>query len=233
MFEVVSLDFGGTIAYEVEEDYVVYCEVLRELGYAANLNAIREALAKARSWWRQEKARSGRIWDRDAYVDFVKRVLRVLGLPDPNALAREMLSILPHRVEFRAYNDVEPAIRELRRKGYRLIVISNISSLENLSIYLARTGLKDYFDLLVASGSVGFEKPDPRIFRLASERVGVSPEKMVHVGDDYEADYLGAEAAGLKGVLLDRKGTYRGKTVRRISKLTELPRLLTRSEFWY
>jgi len=233
MFEAVSLDFGGTIAYEAKEDYVVYCEVLGELGYAVDLNAVREALARARGWWRQEKARSGRIWNMDAYVDFVEYVLRVLDLPSPDELAQDVLSVLPHRVEFKAYDDAEPAIRELKRRGYRLIVISNVSSLENLSIYLARTGLRKYFDLLMASGSVGFEKPDPRIFRLASERIGVPPEEMAHVGDDYEADYLGAETAGLKGVLLDRKGAYRGKAIRRILSLTELPRLLARSEFWY
>jgi len=229
MFKVVSLDFGGTIAREVEEDHIVYCRVLSELGYSVNPNLVKEALREARAWWRREKARTGRIWNMEAYAELVERVLRFLKLP--SELTFDFLKILPYRKAFKVYEDVEPALKELKQKGYRLIIISNVSSLENLSIYLAQTGLKDYFELLIASGSVGFEKPDPGIFRIALEKTGVSPDETVHVGDDYEADYLGAEAAGLVGVLLDRKNAHKEKQCRKIAKLTELPSLLTHLTF--
>jgi len=224
MVKIVSLDFGGTIAYELEKEHVVYHRLLEELGYSTDLNLVEKALKEARDWWREERARTGRIWNMDVYLELIKRVLKALGLPIE--IAPDFLKILPHRVKLGVYEDVEPTLKELKSKGYRLIVISNVSSLDNLSIYLSRVGLRDYFECLIASGTVGFEKPDSRIFELALEKAGVSPEEMVHIGDDYEADYLGAENAGLIGVLLDRKNVHGDKQCRRIVELTELPDLL-------
>ena len=160
----------------------------------------------------------------DVYLELIERVLRTLKLPVE--IASDFLKILPHRVELGVYEDVELTLRELKDRGYRLIVISNVSSVDNLSIYLSRVGLRDYFEFLIASGTVGFEKPDSRIFELALKKAGVSPEEIVHVGDDYEADYLGAENTGLIGVLLDRRNIHGDKQCRRIIELTELPDLL-------
>ncbi len=224
MVKIVSLDFGGTIAYELEKYYVIYHRLLEELGYSTDLNLVEKALKEACNWWREERARTGRIWNMDVYLELIERVFRTLKLPIE--IAPDFLKILPYRVELGVYEDVEPTLRELKDRGYRLIVISNVSSLDNLSIYLSRVGLRDYFEFLIASGTVGFEKPDSRIFELALEKTSVPPEEMVHVGDDYEADYLGAENAGLIGVLLDRKNIHGDKQCRRIIELTELPNLL-------
>ena len=64
--------------------------------------------------------------------------------------------------------------------------------------------VRDRFDAIVASGEVGFAKPDARIFRLACERLGVTPAGAAYVGDRLGTDALGAAAAGLTGVWLDR-----------------------------
>jgi len=119
-----------------------------------------------------------------------------------------------------------PLSKNLKKRGFRFIIISNVSSLRNLSIYLSRIGLESYFDLLVASGSVGYEKPNPEIFKLASKMSNTPLEKMMHIGDSYENDYLGAESVGIMGVLLDRKGLYKNRRCRKISKLTDLLNLI-------
>jgi putative hydrolase of the HAD superfamily len=62
-------------------------------------------------------------------------------------------------------------------------------------------------DTIVSSAEVGLHKPDPRIFELACERVGVAPHEAVHVGDHHYADVLGASAVGMTPVLIDRQGT--------------------------
>jgi len=169
MIEVVSLDFGGTIAYEVGEDHVLYYNVLRELGYTISVDLVKRGLVEAKGWWRREKTRTGRVWCEEAYVEFVERFFSSIGLPVSRSLALKVVDLLPRRVAFRAYDDVEPALRELRERGFRLIVISNVSSLKNLSIYLTRIGLMEYFELLVASGSVGYEKPKPRNIQTSIE----------------------------------------------------------------
>jgi putative hydrolase of the HAD superfamily len=86
--------------------------------------------------------------------------------------------------------------------------------------------LQKYFSYLVASGTVGIEKPNKEIFLLASKMLGVEPHRILHVGDDYEADYIGAKNAGFKVVLLDRAEKYKGKDVLRIKSLLELLEIL-------
>jgi putative hydrolase of the HAD superfamily len=58
---------------------------------------------------------------------------------------------------------------------------------------------------VIASGELGFTKPDPRIFRHACSLYGVAPESAVYVGDRFATDALGAANAGLTGVWIDRR----------------------------
>jgi len=64
--------------------------------------------------------------------------------------------------------------------------------------------------LVIDSTEVGVEKPDPRIFQIALDRMGVSAADALYVGDLYEVDVVGARAAGLDVVLLDANGEHTG-----------------------
>ena len=66
-------------------------------------------------------------------------------------------------------------------------------------------------------------KPDPHIFNYTLAAVGVSAEEVVHVGDTYEADIIGARNAGIRPILIDRDETQTGKWAETIQSLTELP----------
>jgi HAD superfamily hydrolase (TIGR01549 family) len=61
---------------------------------------------------------------------------------------------------------------------------------------LERAGLSSFISAVASSAETGAEKPDPRVFAEAVARLGVQPERALHIGDD-EADRAGAEAAGL------------------------------------
>jgi putative hydrolase of the HAD superfamily len=61
---------------------------------------------------------------------------------------------------------------------------------------LERAGLASYLSAVVSSAETGAEKPDPRVFEEALQRLGVQPERAIHIGDD-PADQAGALAAGL------------------------------------
>ena len=62
-----------------------------------------------------------------------------------------------------------------------------------------RFGLAKFFDVIIDSQVVGVEKPDPRIFQLALERLGVGPDEVQFTGDIYSIDIEGARAAGIEG----------------------------------
>jgi FMN phosphatase YigB (HAD superfamily) len=75
---------------------------------------------------------------------------------------------------------------------------------------LRDVSLRDYLDAVVDSAVVGYEKPDPEIFRCALRDVGADPATTLHVGDLYDADVVGARRAGLHALLLDPFGDWDG-----------------------
>jgi putative hydrolase of the HAD superfamily len=117
-------------------------------------------------------------------------------------------------------SEVPPALRRLREMGLRLALVSNANG--TLKRKLATTGLDGHFEVVLDSHEEGFEKPDPRLFRLALDRLGVAPAAAFHVGDLYEVDVVGARAAGLRAVLLDEAGLYAGRDCPRVGSLAEL-----------
>ncbi len=69
---------------------------------------------------------------------------------------------------------------------------------------LGRTALARYFGAIVISAEVGFGKPHPRIFEIALEAIGATPDAAVMIGDSLPRDVAGAQRAGLRAIWLDR-----------------------------
>jgi len=109
---------------------------------------------------------------------------------DPGEFAPTYVASL----EFEPMPGAVDAVLELERLGLRLAVVSNWDVA--LHEHLEELGLADHFDTVVTSAEAGAPKPDPRIFELALERLGVRPERALHIGDA-EADEEGARAAGM------------------------------------
>jgi putative hydrolase of the HAD superfamily len=146
---------------------------------------------------------------------------RALELPDlDHATARRaMLEAL----EFRPYQDVLPALGELRERGLTLVVASNWDC--SLSDWLEPAGITELVDGVVTSAEVGAPKPHPRVFERALAIAGVAPSEALHVGDKVDNDVQGAAAAGVRAVLVQREGEPPAG-VEAISSLRELPALL-------
>jgi len=96
--------------------------------------------------------------------------------------------------------DTHTALARLRAAGLRLGVVSNSDG--RVEEALQVSGLRDYFDVVVDSTLAGVEKPDPAIFRAALDVLGVQPAEALYVGDLYDVDVIGANAAGMPAVLL-------------------------------
>jgi HAD superfamily hydrolase (TIGR01549 family) len=98
-------------------------------------------------------------------------------------------------LEYEPLPGVPKALAALRARGLELAVVANWDYA--LHEHLERIGLAWYFSAIVTSAEAGAAKPDPKPFRLALERLGVRPERALHVGDS-EEDEVGAAAAGLR-----------------------------------
>ena len=122
---------------------------------------------------------------------------------------------LVEAIRFDAYPDAVPALRELRERGLRLVAVSNWDC--SLPAVLERCGLGELLDGAVSSAVAGARKPDPSIFEPALELARCGPEQAIHVGDTAAEDVVGARAAGIRSLLIDRKGSDGD-----ISSLTEI-----------
>ncbi len=159
------------------------------------------------------------------YVRFQEVLLRSLGLDHAIPMAEEIYRRYWEldRV-LQLYPDVIPTLSMLKRKGYRLGLITNVT--DDPTEDIERIGLMEWLDTVVASCLVRCDKPNPRIFHIALEKLDASPEEAAHVGDQLLADAEGATSVGMKGILLDRHGLQDGRYPLCIQSLIELPSIL-------
>lgn len=140
----------------------------------------------------------------------------------------ELLSDFRSRYEhhFVAVPHAFETLAELRAAGYRLGVVTNgRAAVQSAKI----RGLGCDFDAVLISEVEGMRKPDPTIFHLAAERLGVEPGECAFVGDHPDVDIAGAAGAGMIAVWLENDiWPTPPPEVRRIGCLSELPGLVSR-----
>jgi putative hydrolase of the HAD superfamily len=130
---------------------------------------------------------------------------------------------------WQVYTDALPVLEQLRARGSALALVTNFDArvfplLENL-------GLARFFRTVAIPGVAGSAKPQPGIFRYALTELGLREEQVVHVGDSLEDDIRAAQAVGLVGIWLDRKGSTTFQPgIPRIASLAELPALFDRPD---
>ena len=115
---------------------------------------------------------------------------------------------------------VRPGLESLRGAGLRLAAVSNSNG--TLLRLFDRLGFTSLFEVILDSQVEGIEKPDPRLFRLALEKLGAPAGDALHAGDFYNVDVVGARAAGIRPVLVDEAGLYPDADCPRVASLAEL-----------
>ena len=125
-------------------------------------------------------------------------------------------------------SDALPTLEELRRRGHLLGMISACT--EEVPDIWDRTPLGGLFDSTVFSCSVGVSKPDPRIYEVCCEELGVEPSDCLFVGDGANDELPGAERVGMTALQLRAPGEplteegerWEGAYVERLSDVLEL-----------
>jgi putative hydrolase of the HAD superfamily len=126
-----------------------------------------------------------------------------------------------HWPDYEVSSDAVPALRMLKEKGLKAGLITNSPAW--IRGALEASELYGYLDDAVISCEVGLMKPEKEIFELALKRMNCEPADAIMVGDEFKADVLGAENAGMTGILLDRSGSSsHPEKIRKIQDLTEL-----------
>ncbi|MEV4532501.1 HAD-IA family hydrolase [Asanoa sp. NPDC049518] len=130
----------------------------------------------------------------------------------------------------RLLDDVKPstldALDALRADGFRLAVLSNTTA-ETTHLWPA-TRLAERFDVAVFSPEVGLAKPDPRIYQVAADRLGVRTVDCWFVGDGADGELAGAAAVGMAVIrtteFQDTDPSWPGQRIGEIGEIGELTR---------
>jgi putative hydrolase of the HAD superfamily len=204
-YDVVSFDLGSTLVYL---DPTRLAMLLADHGVETSPASLLTVEQAARVMTDHPDLIVGRTSD-ELWRLFLDELLAGIGV-SPGPRRRALADLIEqenenHRLWAHVPPDVPPLLDRLRGAGYRLVVVSNGGG--GVRSFLESRGLAGAFEVIVDSFLVGVEKPDPRIFSLALDPLGVPSERVVHIGDFYHVDVIGAERAGLTGVLLDRTAT--------------------------
>lgn len=148
--------------------------------------------------------------DEAVWIRFTEDIVRGMGGEGlaVSALAIDVVRAWERSENFELYEDFPPVLRELRRHGLRIGLLSNTSHgrLERLV-----DGFSLEVEAVLASGTHGKTKPSPSIFMAILEDLGVGPREAAMVGDSLVDDIEGARALGMTAFLVDREGVHGGR----------------------
>ena len=222
-YDAILLDAGGVL---VHPHWPLVSQLLPELG----LSTAAMDVAEHRVIAELDDADVIAATDDAARVDrFLRAVLLAGGAP-VHRLEEGIAVVRELQREGRLWSlvpaDVPGTLERLQALGFGLAVVSNANGTVRERLRLL--GLGRFFPIVVDSHEEKIEKPDPRVFLPALRSLGVSPDRALYVGDLFHIDVLGARAAGIDAVLLDRDDLRAHVDAPRIRTLSELPAWLGR-----
>jgi putative hydrolase of the HAD superfamily len=199
----VLFDLGGTLI-QTSEVPQIFREILGIYGVEVDTDQILEAHEANQKEFNVEEGlvelgySFWRKWN--------LRLLSRLGISN-NAefLAEKIDELWWDCADLQFYPDAIETLSHLRSKQIKLGVVTNAVK-DDYDQILHRLEAEHYFDVVVGVDSCRKAKPDSEIFLYAVEKLRMKPSQVLFVGDSMERDYEGAKRAGLKPLIIDRKG---------------------------
>ena len=205
----VLFDYGHTLVYfpNIKKTHLIAArnvqKMLHDLGVSVNASKI------------QTTVESFAHRTDDVVMDMEKEFMEILHILGVENYSQEDLQEIihaywrPYIQNARIRRGAKKLLEFLKKIELRLGIVANIWS-GGMNPVLQRLGIERFFDTTVASVDVGFKKPDPKIFLLALDHLGLSPEEVIMVGDSPRTDIQGAHDLGIATVRLMR-GPNRAK----------------------
>jgi HAD superfamily hydrolase (TIGR01509 family) len=204
-YQAILFDVGGTLLNVACDPHTAAIEAVAHLGDLSPAE-FAVAIQKVVEEWRAADGRPEVEDLPETWVDHNRRALTLTGFAGDIAVAAQIMEDVFLSEGLEVYPEVVGVVTALASRGYKMGIVSNWPA--TLELTLQQFGLGIFFPVIVASGTVGYAKPHPQIFRIAADRMGVDPQDALYVGDSVEHDVMGARAVGMNAVLLDRAGRH-------------------------
>lgn len=211
-YPVVCFDVGFTLLDERTDLHTLLHDIFAELGHTTTVAPadLRAAQQAAQRWYAPRYRRlDNDDWSSDAmihalWMGYYEELFTSLDPAlDHATLGPRLIDYYGRPSQWQPFDDVLPTLEQLRAMGVRIGVVSDWST--HLRGILRGTGLSDWLDWAVISADAGYAKPMRELYAMAVQRAGVAPEQIIHVGDSYHADVLGARSVGMDGAVIDRR----------------------------
>lgn len=211
-FKLITFDITGTLLKYRSSPAVEYLKTLNKYGIEVKLTTLEDLINK--NWHFMTKTHpnfglhTGLEWD-NYWRTYARNVFReafqIENITDNvplKAIIDDLMKTYSTGETFKVQNGAIALLEYLKKEEVPLGVISNYDP--RVRYMIKNLGLSHYFQFILTSYEVGFEKPDIKIFREAESYVtkGINRELFLHVGDSYLLDFKGAKNAGWSGCLV-------------------------------
>jgi putative hydrolase of the HAD superfamily len=210
-FSAVFFDAANTLVYPEPPVGELYARTARKYGVSVGAADVQAQFRRSWQHLQSQAVREpvrygigeadGRRW----WKALVAETFLPLGTPQPfDIFFEELYHLFADPAVWRVYPEVFEVLQAVKARGLIMGVLSNWDI--RLGPLLEGLKLMPYFDHVILSAEVGWEKPHRRIFESALDQVGVPANGVLHVGDSYQQDVVGAQQVGMYAVWLRRHG---------------------------
>ncbi len=223
MVKAVFMDFYNTLGRFWPPREELQAQACGEFGIEVTPEGVVVGYALADAFMAAEVAKTllrqrDRQGIKDFFAEYQRLILQGAGVEVPLDISLQISARLRQlSYGFALFDDVLPTLQVMKQRGLTLGLLSNNEG--DMDKLCEELGLAPYLDFSITSEQAGATKPHPAMFLEALRLAGVEPGDAVHVGDQVDADIHGAQAVGIRAVLLDRDGLR--------SDFTECPRIET------
>ncbi|HVU69546.1 MAG TPA: HAD family hydrolase [Ktedonobacteraceae bacterium] len=217
----IFFDVGLTLLYAYPSDLEICLQVCQRLGFHLTEEELVKQGARAEDFFLRHMRANRYVWASDVsirefwimyYMEMLQPLMIEHGEKHLRNLARTIAYEYDKHTSWQMYPDVLPTLQALHAsKKYTLGAISDWS--HSLGPIFQRLNLNKYFDCLLISSVTGHAKPSALLYETALERANSVADYAIHIGDSYTQDVLGARAAGMIPILLDRKRQVRPEQI--------------------
>jgi putative hydrolase of the HAD superfamily len=221
----ILFDFGGTLDSDGEHWLDRFYDLYEKTGLNIRRTDIKRIFYATDARCCEDPA-VNTMGLRQLMTRHIRLQFEQLGLADTAAMMTMIESFCSRTVYYLHRN---AGILSRLKHRFRLGVVSNFYG--NVETLCREAGLSESLEVILDSMRVGVGKPDPSIFRLALNKLDLSPENVIFVGDSYERDMIPARKIGFKTVWLKgpnpRKPADAEPVDTAIESLSELERRLS------
>ncbi|MBK8905064.1 MAG: HAD family hydrolase [Anaerolineaceae bacterium] len=226
-YKAVFFDLDGTLRLPIPSPTDAFIQFARSQRIHIDDASTRRVKIWAHEYWSQDlllSAEMARLGEDAFWINYSRQLLETVQATDDidvrACLVREYFGT-DYAPEVQLAPGTPELLARLKSAGYILGVISNRS--QPFSNVLTELGIADWFDITLAAGEIGCWKPNPAIFDHARAHFAdLTAAECLYIGDNYFADGIGAQSAGMTPIIFDPDALYGDDAFSCVTELSEI-----------